>query len=215
MYLKTLLRYVLFFAAFVTCVNTWGQDFSYVYIQGDKQTPFYVKFEDEMLPRYGKNYYIIPELAPGPMSIQVLFQQNQYPPQKFVVQVPENGFRGFLLTRKSEQFFLYDIHQNFYLPAGNKAEDDHAPVIAETSVTTVQEPTPPPVPEKPVAVTKNKPAKQAKPAARTGTKTGEGPQFLGNIELGNRQNGQGTLPGGKGGEKQSGHHQQRLPDSNG
>lgn len=101
--------------------------FSYVYIQGDKSIPFYVKLEDQMLPRYGKNYNLIPQLAPGPINIQILFQQNAYPAQKFTVMVPENGFRGFLLLRKGNSFSLYDIHQQFYLQPGNKAADDKAP----------------------------------------------------------------------------------------
>src|ERR1044071_6263025 len=106
-----------------TLVN--AQRFSYVYIQGDKETPFYVKYEDEMLPRFGKNYYIISELAPGPINIQVLFQQNVYAAQKFTINVPENGFRGFLLTKKAGEFSLYDIHRQFYIPEGNKAADDN------------------------------------------------------------------------------------------
>jgi len=35
-----------------------AQQWSYVYIQGDKHTPFYVKMDDEMLPRYSKHFYI-------------------------------------------------------------------------------------------------------------------------------------------------------------
>ena len=65
--------------------HAMAQGFSYVYIQGDKQTPFYVKMEGEMLPRYGKDYSIISELAPGPINIEILFQQNKYPAEKFVI----------------------------------------------------------------------------------------------------------------------------------
>lgn len=108
-------------------VQVWAQDFSYIYIQGDKETPFYVKFEGEMLPRYGKNYIIIPMLAPGPVNIEVLFQQNRYPAQKYVIQVPESGFRGFILKNNSGTFSLYDIYQKYYIHPGNKAIDDKSP----------------------------------------------------------------------------------------
>lgn len=104
--------------------NAIANSFSYVYIQGDKQTPFYVKFEDEMMPRYGKNYCIISQLAPGPVRVQILFQQNIYPAQTFTIQVPENGCRGFLLTKKNDEFSLYDLQEQFYLPAGNSIDDD-------------------------------------------------------------------------------------------
>ncbi|MBS1776587.1 MAG: DUF4476 domain-containing protein [Bacteroidetes bacterium] len=103
-----------------------AQRWSYIYIQGDKQTPFYVKLEGEMLPRYSKNYYILPQLEAGPIHVQILFQQNEYPAQNFTVLVPENGSRGFLLTRKENTFSLYDIQQRFYLFPGEEGED-HLP----------------------------------------------------------------------------------------
>jgi hypothetical protein len=106
-----------------------AEDFAYVYIQGDKQTPFYVKLEDGMQPRYGKNYCILSRLAPGPANIEILFQQNIYPAQKFAIQVPERGSREFMIVRRDGAFSLYDLQQNFYLAAGNSVEDDHAPAV--------------------------------------------------------------------------------------
>ena len=100
--------------------------FSYVYIQGDKQIPFYVKLEDDMLPRYSKNYTIIPQLAAGAINIQILFQQNEYPVQRFTIQVPQDGYRGFLLTKRDNAFALFDIQQHFYLLPGEEGED-HLP----------------------------------------------------------------------------------------
>lgn len=122
----------------VSCIllfswNVRSSSFSYVYIQGDKQIPFYVKLEDEMLPRYSKNYCIIPQLAPGPIRIQILFQQNEFPPQTFMIQVPDNGYRGFLLTRKDNAFALYDIQQRFYLLPGDAGED-HLPEMITTPI---------------------------------------------------------------------------------
>lgn len=117
----------LLLCSFLLSVEVWAQDFSYVYIQGDKETPFYVKFEGEMLPRYGKNYIIIPMLAPGPINLEILFQQNKYPAQKYIIQVPESGFRAFLLKSNSGTFSLYDIYQKYYIHPGNKAIDDKSP----------------------------------------------------------------------------------------
>jgi len=104
-----------------------AQQFSYIYIQGDKQTPFYVKLEGEMQPRYGKNYSIISQLAPGTVNLEILFQQNIYPPQHFAIKVPENGSRAFLLSKKGSSFSLYDVQQQFYIAAGNNGNDDHVP----------------------------------------------------------------------------------------
>lgn len=82
-----------------------------------------------MLPRYGKNYALIPKLAPGPMEIEILFQQNIYPPVRFNILVPENGCRAFLVSRKGELCFLYDLQQNFSLKPGNELSEDHLPQV--------------------------------------------------------------------------------------
>lgn len=169
-----------------------AQSFSYVYIQGDKQTPFYVKLEDEMQPRYGKNYSIISRLAPGAINIEILFQQNIYPSQKFTIRVPENSYRGFLLSHKGNAFSLYDIQQQFYLPAGNSLEDDHMPetdpgknfVTTNNPVTTA---TTTPAPE-PIIKTKTKKTVNKKvPVEKTIVSTT--PQFIENVEL----NGEKTI----------------------
>lgn len=156
-------------------LQSGANGFSYIYIQGDKQAPFYIKFEDQMLPRYGKNYNIIPQLAPGPVNIQVLFQQNMYPAQKFTIVVPEDGFRGFLLIQKNGLFALYDIHQQFYLYPGNKAEDDRVPQ-ANTFVSTNTTATP----------QQAAPA-ESRPRANATAKTNREPRFIGNIELNNER----------------------------
>jgi len=126
MLVKKTFKYLALIICFVLLnLKTNAQSFSYIYIQGDKETPFYVKMEDEMQPRYGKNYCIISQLVTGIIHIQVLFQQNAYPPQKYTLRVPDNGYRGFILTRKGNTFSLYDIQQQFYIPAGNSEDDDH------------------------------------------------------------------------------------------
>jgi hypothetical protein len=204
--LKKYLLYLLLLTGSIFPRLANGQEFSYVYIQGDKKTPFYVKFEGEMLPRYGKNYYIISELAPGPINVEILFQQNAFPAQKFVIQVPEKGFRGFLLTQKGDYFSLYDLHQQFYLPAGNKAEDDRPPVYEPTVVsndTVVSTPTTSNTKiSNKVKVKKDKPAKPVvvkavnKPTVDP-PPVEDGPQFINSIELGNKAPDQGTVATGR------------------
>lgn len=131
--LKQLSKYtILILLVLLQSITAIAENFSYVYIQGDKQTPFYVKFEGEMLPRYGKNYTIISQLTPGPIHVQILFQQNVYPAQNFTIQVPENGYRGFLLSKQGDEFTLYDIQQQFYLSSGDE-NNDHLPNSTVTS----------------------------------------------------------------------------------
>jgi hypothetical protein len=215
-----MLRYIVLVICSLFFTVVKAQHFSYVYIQGDKETPFYVKYEDEMLPRFGKNYYIISELAPGPLNLQILFQQNAYPAQKFTVNVPENGFRGFLLTNKKGYFSLYDIHRQFYIPAGNKAVDDNymtytagtptvpvddiTPALKETEKWVIDKPaTPvkapkPTVAKEPKSISVKSPKTVLKKPATKLPKTvgtpGE-PVFIDNVELKSERSGN-TVPAG-------------------
>lgn len=106
---------------------------AYFYIEGDQETPIYVKVEGKMMERLGKNYSIIPNLAAGYTQFEILFEQNKYPAQKFILEVPETGARGFVLNKVNEkQFALYDLEQKRFILAGNNIGDDYVlPAIAE------------------------------------------------------------------------------------
>lgn len=102
-------------------------DYSYFYFEGDQQIPFYVKVEGQMQPRYGQNHFIIPNLAEGYTHFEILFQKNEYPPQKFCLEVPKNGFRGFVLQKVGDQkFALLDLQQRKNIPADNTKEEGAA-----------------------------------------------------------------------------------------
>ena len=110
------LKYIAFaFCVAISCGRLAAQPFSYIYIQGDKTIPFYVKVEGKMQARYGKNYCIIPQLKAGPVHIDILFQQNVLPSQSFTIDVPENGSRGFLLDKQKDGYALYDLQTKKYL----------------------------------------------------------------------------------------------------
>ena len=115
-----------------------AQNYAYFYIEGDQQTPFYVKVEGKMQERFGENYFIIPDLDAGYTHFEILFQKNVYPSQKFLLEVPKSGGRGFVLHKVNDrQFALYDLQQKRYVISGNTEEDDHAPetasYVADTS----------------------------------------------------------------------------------
>ena len=96
-----------------------------VYIQGEKSIPFYVKMEGQMLDRFSTDYFIINNLAEGTTKFQILFQQNQYPTQNFVVNIPASGYRSFNLQKVSDkEFVLYDVTNHITLKNGNKSEED-------------------------------------------------------------------------------------------
>lgn len=143
---KQTIRSTIFLLTFLLLQNSniQAQGFSYVLIQGDKKTPIYTKVEGVMMPRYGKNYALLSRLAPGPLNLEILFQQNEYPPLQFNILVPEGGKRAFVLQQKDGQFQLFDVEQNFYLKSNNSIDDDHIPsVVRNTDIAktaTIEEP---------------------------------------------------------------------------
>lgn len=96
-----------------------------VYIQSDKETPIYVKVEGQMMERYSKNYVVLGNLASGPLNLEILFQQNKYPNQKFVLNIPPSSQRSLVLKKMDQnKFALYDLNYGIYLNSGNRLEDD-------------------------------------------------------------------------------------------
>lgn len=85
---------------------------SYLYIQSDKSTPIYVKVNGVMQQRYSKYYCIAANLKPGKTTIEILFQQNIFSPQTFIVNIPENGKVGYMLTRNGDIFALAETGTN-------------------------------------------------------------------------------------------------------
>lgn len=169
-----------------------GDEFSYVWIQGDKKTPIYTKVEGVMMPRYGKNYALLAPLAPGPMNLEILFQQNEHPPLHFQILVPENGKRAFLLSKKEGKFALYDIQQNFYLPDDNKLEDDHLPTILtnQSLISEARETAKSPNPHKNPAspVVRTKPAVEPESPKTDATDTrAQKPEFIEGITFDNER----------------------------
>lgn len=181
--------------ALLLAQTAFAGNYSYVYIEGDKQTPFYVKMEGQMVPRLGKNYCIIPNLASGVTYLEILFQQNAYPAQKFAVNIPEGGSRGFVLQKVNDrQFALYDMQQGNYIVSGNKPEDDRIPETVQQPAAThtddpvaavnatnagTEEALPAFGQEKKNKKTKNKPVKEQ--PAKEETKSDD--RFIGNMEL--------------------------------
>lgn len=96
-----------------------------VYIQSDKETPIYVKVEGQMMERYSKNYVVLGNLASGPLNLEILFQQNKYPNQKFVLNILPSSQRSLVLKKIDQnKFALYDLNYGIYLNNGNRLEDD-------------------------------------------------------------------------------------------
>lgn len=115
MYRRNFLKYFsLVLGLALSFAKAGAQPYSYIYIQADKNLQFNIKVNGQMLPQYGKTYAIIPKLLPGPVNVYFLFPGNAYPPQRFIIEVPENGFRTFLLTVYDGAIALYDMPSRSY-----------------------------------------------------------------------------------------------------
>lgn len=99
-------------------------DYAYLYIEGDKETPFYIKLEGKMMPRLAQNYTILSNLDAGVTNIEILFQQNKYAPVRFAINVPKQVGRGLMLRKVDDNFVLLDLLTNQYIFPGNKGKDD-------------------------------------------------------------------------------------------
>ena len=143
-----ILNYLMVFCSMICASVVVAQDRNdaYIYIEGEKSIPFYVKVEGQMQSRLSKHYFIINQLAAGPTNIEIQFQKNEYPAQKFLINVPASGERSFMLKKVNAQTFsLFDLDQNRYLMAGNSLEDDQLPVDPNKEIremVAIQNPTP-------------------------------------------------------------------------
>lgn len=124
-------------AIFASISSMYAQ--SALYIQGDKNTPIYVKVEGQMMPRQGMNYCIVPGLEAGSAHFEVLFQGNKYPVQKYLITIPEDGVRGLLLTKVDDQnFALFDLQTQGYIYNNNTTDEAFLqlnPIQSNTVVT--------------------------------------------------------------------------------
>lgn len=144
--MKNLSCLFLFAFMFLGSAHAQRTVYPFFYFEGDGETPIYLKVEGQMQERYGKNHAIVANLGPGFTNFEILFQQNKYPAQKFYLQVPASGYRGFVLRQVGEQSFaLYDLQQHKYIPANNSEEEGAAPDLPLTAANTYQPPADVPV----------------------------------------------------------------------
>lgn len=100
-----------------------AQDASYfVYIQHEKQQPFYVKLEGKMLSSSVKGYVILPKLPQGKVPVTIGFPKSEAPEQSYVLRLTGQRDYGFLLKNTGEkEYALYDLQTFATLKSGGSA----------------------------------------------------------------------------------------------
>lgn len=100
-----------------------AQDASYfVYIQHEKQQPFYVKLEGKMLSSSVKGYVILPKLPQGKIPVTIGFPKSEAPEQSYVLRLTGQRDYGFLLKNTGDkEYALYDLQTFATLKNGGTA----------------------------------------------------------------------------------------------
>ncbi|WP_162946653.1 DUF4476 domain-containing protein [Chitinophaga barathri] len=112
-----------------------AQDPSYfVYIQHEKQQPFYVKVDGKLLSSSVKGYVILPKLQAGKVPVTVGFPKSEAPEQQFVIRLNGSRDYGYLLKSTGDkEYTLYDLQTFATLKSGGGAP----PPAEEVTVTRV------------------------------------------------------------------------------
>lgn len=108
------------------------EDASYfVYIQHEKQQPFYVKVDGKLLSSSVKGYVILPRLQAGKVPVTIGFPKSEAPEQQYVIRLAGKRDYGFLLKNTGEKnYALYDLQTFATLKAagGGPVEEEAEPV---------------------------------------------------------------------------------------
>lgn len=112
-----------------------AQDPSYfVYIQHEKQQPFYVKIDGKLLSSSERGYVILPKLQAGKVPVTVGFPKSEAPEQQFVIRLNGSRDYGYLLKNTGdEKYALYDLQTFASLKAGGGAPAEEEVAVARIS----------------------------------------------------------------------------------
>jgi hypothetical protein len=112
-------RLLLFSFLLFAATRVAAQGKSLIFIQGDKELPFYVTVNGEMVSRFYKNHVVITKLKGGSYDLQILFEQNKHTPVHYSVSVSDSSTIRFYLCTHNGGYALYDLEKKTYLaPSG-------------------------------------------------------------------------------------------------
>lgn len=96
----------------------------FLYIQHEKQQPFYVKYKGKILSSSDRGYIILSELPAGTLPIAIGFAKSDTPEQQFKIKVTRND-QGFLLKRTDEKTYaLYNLQTFAVTMAGSEGGEN-------------------------------------------------------------------------------------------
>ncbi|HEY0608781.1 MAG TPA: hypothetical protein VGD35_03970, partial [Chitinophaga sp.] len=117
----------------------------FLYIQHEKQQPFYVKYKGKILSSSDRGYIILSELPAGTLPISIGFPKSDAPEQQFKIKLSKND-QGFLLKRSDEKTYaLYNLQTFAVTMAGSEGgENGRLQPLDQTSAAAPAETAPQP-----------------------------------------------------------------------
>jgi hypothetical protein len=111
---KIILTFFLFATGVLNPFKLGAQSYAFIYIESDKDLTYNVISASGQATHFSKHYCFLPKLIPGTNKIYIVFPNNEYAPLRFMIEVPEKGFRNFLLTRYEGSISMYDMQNMAY-----------------------------------------------------------------------------------------------------
>lgn len=130
------LTFFLLLAFLLTAGDLSAQDASYfVYIQHEKNQPFYVKHDGKLLSSSAKGYVILPKLSQGKVPLIIGFPKQENAERQFVLRLAGQRDYGYLLKSEGENdYALYDLQTFATLKSGGSAAPPPAEEITVTRI---------------------------------------------------------------------------------
>lgn len=105
-------KIIFFFITLLVSQWSFGQG-SYIYFEPIKGIPCKILMNQKEVPVMTKNYYLITIENGGEQTFDILFGNNVYPKQTFIVDVVVGSSYGYKLSKTAEdKFYLLDLVNN-------------------------------------------------------------------------------------------------------
>ena len=113
------IKLILFIGVVFGTIQLQAQEKHFIYIQNENKEPFYVKLNKEVYSSTPGGYLIIPQLIVGKYDLAAGFAKNEFPEQKFMVDL--NKDTGFSLKQLADkEWELVDLQSFKTIIADNK-----------------------------------------------------------------------------------------------
>lgn len=141
---RSKLKLLLLCCCLMLAGRLFAQDASYfVYIQHEKQQPFYVKMNGKVISSSARGYVILPKMPQGKVPVTIGFLKDQGSEQAFSLRITGQRDYGYLLKDNGEkEYALYDLQTFATLKSGGLApvtEEAAPPAQEQVSITRISD----------------------------------------------------------------------------